>query len=686
MRPDRSFAPRTLILRVIARIAGAAIVALGLIASSSSLVIAQQPTAGGATSSQAQAQSPVFEGTAAVSGVVTDATTKEPIPGVMVYLGFQGRGAVGRLSRQITDAKGRFVFTDLPAGTLFFINATKLGYLEGHFGSGAGGLLGGLIAVADGQWVRDANVVMSRPGSISGTVVDERGEPAVGVFVRVLARVRVAGRMTLAAGQTSKTDDRGVYRLADLSPGRYIVQVPSVQQSFPSSLTPAEIAGLRADQVTQGRSVPEAPPALDMPNGSRVVVGSYLTPPAPVNGRPMTYPPAFHPGVSTIGAAAVIDLRANEDRDAVNVALHPVPAGSVSGIVEGPPESVAGSVLRLIPDGLEDLGFGGEAATSVVGADGRFLFVNVPVGGYTIDLRNSITEVTYRAPLATLPVALPAAPGTSAGGASSGSISSGPYGTGYSVKQTNRTDPTYARQRVSVEARPVTNLVVTLRRGSTIRGKFAMDTGEAPPATFGSGSVYAEPADANPASGVVPSNPRPITPNAGPQVADEFVIAGIGPGQFLLRFISLPANGVLMSVMGDDGIDHRLKPFDTTTGRDYNVVVTVTTKRIELTGAVDMQGTSTRNAVVIAFPVDRTLWTNYGLTGSRARSTPTTSAGTYRLQSLSAGDYHLAAVSPDQADVANDPDMLAKLAPLATRLTVTWGDVKTQNLSLVRVR
>src|SRR5688572_8719153 len=48
-----------------------------------------------------------FEGTAALSGVVTDATTKEPIPGVMVYLGFQGRGAVGRLSRQITDDKGR---------------------------------------------------------------------------------------------------------------------------------------------------------------------------------------------------------------------------------------------------------------------------------------------------------------------------------------------------------------------------------------------------------------------------------------------------------------------------------------------------------------------------------------------------------------------------------------------------
>ena len=186
-------------------------------------------------------------------------------------------------------------------------------------------------------------------------------------------------------------------------------------------------------------------------------------------------------------------------------------------------------------------------------------------------------------------------------------------------------------------------------------------------------------------AGMVPSKPnQPLTP--GPQVPGEFVISGIGPGQFLLRFGSLPGNGGLMSVMGDDGIDHRLKPFDTTAGRDYNVVVTVTTKRIDLTGAVDMQGASTRNAVVIAFPADRALWTNYGFTSSRARPTPTSSSGAYRFQSLSAGDYYLAAVPPDQADMATDPDMLAKLAPLATRVTLAWGDVKTQNLSLVRVR
>ena len=71
------------------------------------MLLAQQ-VAGGGT----QPIDLAFEGTAAISGVVTDATTRQPLADVMVYLGFQGRGAVGRLSRQVSDEKGRFVFTD----------------------------------------------------------------------------------------------------------------------------------------------------------------------------------------------------------------------------------------------------------------------------------------------------------------------------------------------------------------------------------------------------------------------------------------------------------------------------------------------------------------------------------------------------------------------------------------------
>ena len=72
--------------------------AAGLCTLSLPIVLAQQVAGGGPP--QSPASQLAAEGTAALSGVVTDPTTKQPIPGVTVYLGFQGRGAVSRLSRR----------------------------------------------------------------------------------------------------------------------------------------------------------------------------------------------------------------------------------------------------------------------------------------------------------------------------------------------------------------------------------------------------------------------------------------------------------------------------------------------------------------------------------------------------------------------------------------------------------
>src|SRR5438094_360506 len=54
-------------------------------------------------------------GSGAISGVVVDAATKSPLADSTVYLSTEGRGTVGSQSRQITDQKGRFAFTNLPA-------------------------------------------------------------------------------------------------------------------------------------------------------------------------------------------------------------------------------------------------------------------------------------------------------------------------------------------------------------------------------------------------------------------------------------------------------------------------------------------------------------------------------------------------------------------------------------------
>lgn len=69
------------------------------------LVIAATLAAGTVIHSQETSQSPRETGTSAISCVVTDGVTGRPIAGAVVYIGITGKGAVGPVSRQLTDPK-----------------------------------------------------------------------------------------------------------------------------------------------------------------------------------------------------------------------------------------------------------------------------------------------------------------------------------------------------------------------------------------------------------------------------------------------------------------------------------------------------------------------------------------------------------------------------------------------------
>jgi hypothetical protein len=81
---------------------------------------------------------------------------------------------------------------------------------------------------------------------------------------------------------------------------------------------------------------------------------------------------------------ATIEITYGDSRSGVDVQLEPVPAVQVSGRISPdagvtPPPPL---VLRLMARGQEMLGFGAEAATSMVKPDGTFTFLNVPAGEY----------------------------------------------------------------------------------------------------------------------------------------------------------------------------------------------------------------------------------------------------------------------------------------------------------------
>src|SRR5688572_16381934 len=184
----------------------------------------------GQTPDQTPGQSPLQ--TAALSGVVIDATTNRPVEGASVTLRRAEPTAMLPFSvpRMVTDAKGRFVFRDLPPGTNYFIDVARFGYASMRYGwagpDGSSALRDiARISLGPGQWLDGIKVSLYRLGAISGRVVDERGEPVVGTAVRAFSQRMIAGRPQPVGGPIAVTDDRGAYRISGLDPARYIVAV-----------------------------------------------------------------------------------------------------------------------------------------------------------------------------------------------------------------------------------------------------------------------------------------------------------------------------------------------------------------------------------------------------------------------------------------------------------------------------
>ena len=362
---------------------------------------------------------------------------------------------------------------------------------------------------------------------------DEAGEPVVGVFVRALARFRIQGRDDVVAGPMTTTNDRGEYRLSGLAPGRYVVQVPSVQASIPAATKMPAVTGNAPDGI------------LEIDDSNRLVIGRYPLPPPPVNGRQMAYGVVFHPSTSTLAQAMVIDLKFGDERPNVDLALVPVPAARVSGIVEGPPGALKQLTLRLLPAGLENIGFGAEAATALVEEDGRFTFLNVPAGSYTIDAPVKVAELTSAPPSfggsgfnsRSASNRFPVPPPVQGSGYSSNSIELLP-GVAF-VDTSFRSDVAEysGRAPVTVGASDVNNVVVRLRPHVTISGRIVIEADpskptDKPPARI---PVRLDPAAGEASLGM----PQSSFQQEGP--ADLFTIPGVQPGQYFMRVYGYPA-------------------------------------------------------------------------------------------------------------------------------------------------
>jgi protocatechuate 3,4-dioxygenase beta subunit len=130
-----------------------------------------------------------------------------------------------------TDSRGYFSFRSLPPGAAL-LTAERRGYAPAHYGQRRWNGPGTPI-VLEGDAVFRADIRLRRLGAVSGAVVDENGLGLADVPVfafREASPPRLAGRAV--------SDDRGVFRLGGLEPGRYRIRTGAKQLEDETGLLP----------------------------------------------------------------------------------------------------------------------------------------------------------------------------------------------------------------------------------------------------------------------------------------------------------------------------------------------------------------------------------------------------------------------------------------------------------------
>jgi len=177
----------------------------------------------------------------------------------------------------LTGSRGEFQFANLPAGT-YFLRAERTGFARLDYGQKGYGEPGTPIVLEESGSF-SAVLRLKRLGVITGAVVDENqvGLPGVAVLAYRVGR-------TWKTVATAQTDDRGVYRLSGLAPGRYVVRtaafhleggvglLPTYYESAVSA-TRARVIPVGLDQEVSGVDLQPRPGRLAR-LGGRLVGGS----------------------------------------------------------------------------------------------------------------------------------------------------------------------------------------------------------------------------------------------------------------------------------------------------------------------------------------------------------------------------------------------------------------------------
>ncbi len=233
-----------------------------------------------------------------------------------------------------TDAAGKFRLEGVPAGQ-WSIMVSRNGMLSAKPGPG---LSPRDFTIRAGDELRGLRYALMPQAVISGTVLDEDGDPVQGAYVMAARPPARSGASLRHPVPAVKTDDRGEYRLPGLPPGAYLVYA----------------------QRLGGR--------VFSPDGKQWIV-----------------PPAFHPNGIMLERAVPVRVQAGQELRGIDIAMRRLPAHHISGRVlleDGQPVNNASVSVKDAVGGL--IAGGASVATT---SSGQFRTPPLPAGRYKLEAR-----------------------------------------------------------------------------------------------------------------------------------------------------------------------------------------------------------------------------------------------------------------------------------------------------------
>jgi hypothetical protein len=479
----------------------------------------------------------------------------------------------------------------------------------------------------DGVSDKEVQIKARRGGAIGGRITYEDGDPAINVRVGVMRRKngqasRFLTGISPAALFGIQTDDRGMYRIAGLPPGEYIVSA--------------------AENIEHG--------------DARQTVGDDFFSQGLFGGNSLAV--VYYQNATSLRSATPVKIEAGEEEKNIDITLPERALHTIAGVVRSRRDGRPLRGARISIENKEEaLPAPIMSELQVVGTTdetGQFTINEVPDGSYTITVQPSFED---------------AGPETIAATAVTVTGEEQQRQAQMIADQTRRAPQMRRRffkkqQDVKIAGRDMLNLVVEMTEGGRISGTVVAEGGKS---LAGPVMLYTEKIGES----------QEATSQSGIDPQGRFIIDGVPTGKIYLN-VHVPDRKFYVKTMTAGGTDLTREPLNVQESAEIRGVQVVLSSDVAtLSGHVlsSAGGEGVGGANVLLVPADASQWNRAGARFAQVTETD----GSFTV-ACPPGDYLVMLILPGEAVRALGEEFVRARAATAQRVSLQPNEQKSIEL------